>query len=88
MPAAKIPRPLLRQSVSSHEFGQQLPKLVDIPSRMAKESVVVREMAVANGVTGDNQVGDIPMTRRSDPASHQQPESFKTWLGEDGRKCQ
>ncbi|WP_302120786.1 hypothetical protein [Allorhodopirellula heiligendammensis] len=34
---------------------------VDAPSRLREEAVVIREMPVATGVAGNNQIGDKAM---------------------------
>lgn len=47
-----------------------LPEIVDLPRGLREEPVIVREVSVVDGVTGDDQVGDIAMPYRKDPAGH------------------
>ena len=65
------------------QLGQQSPQVVDLPRGLREEPVIVREVSVADGVTGDNQVRDIAMPDRNNPAGHQQSKRLKTRGRED-----
>ena len=43
------------------QLGQKFPKLVNIPNRATEEAMIVREVSVADGVTGNDQIRDITM---------------------------
>ena len=45
-------------------------------------------LCVAGGITGDDQIGDLPMPHGQDPAGHQQLESGKTGLGKNRMKVE
>ena len=54
-----------------NQDSQAFPEMVDLPSGMTKEAVIVREVPVSHGIAGHNQVGDIAMANREDPSGHQ-----------------
>ena len=43
------------------QLGQKFPKLVNIPNRATEEAMIVREVPVADEVTGSDQIRDITM---------------------------
>jgi len=53
------------------QLSKQPPEMVDIPDSLAEETVIVREVPIANRITGDNQIGDIAMSDRESPSGHQ-----------------
>jgi len=57
---------------SAHDqLRQQFPKMVPIPSCVAEEPMVVREMSIAYRIAGNDYVGNVTVTPRDDPAGHQ-----------------
>jgi len=65
------------------QLSEQLPKMIDVPNRLREETVVIREVVVANGVTGNNQVGNVAMPDRENSAGHQPPKSMVAELGKN-----
>ena len=71
---------------ANNQLGKQFPEPIDIPNGLREESVIIREVAIAGRIAGDDQIGDIAMSSRENPAGHQKAEGLKAWMGEDGRK--
>ena len=72
---------------SNDQLSEKFPEVIDIPNSVAKESVVIGEVPIANRIAGDDQVGDIAMPDREDPAGHQQPEGSEAGLSKNGCEC-
>ena len=58
--------------------------MIDIPNGLAEESVVVGEVPVADRIAGNDQVGDVAMSDRKNPACHQQTKRLKAGVCENG----
>ena len=66
---------------------QQSPEVIDVPDGVTEEAVVVGEVPVADGITGDDQVGHVSMSNGENPPCHQQTKGLKAGFGENGREC-
>ncbi len=47
-----------------NQDSQAFPEMIDVPSGMTEEAVIIGEVPVSYGITGHNQVGDIAMPNR------------------------
>ncbi len=56
-----------------NQDSQALPQMIDVPSGITKEAVIVGEVPVSNRIAGHNQVGNVAMPNRKDPSGHHQP---------------
>ena len=84
--AGDYDRGILVDQATDNQYGQQLPEMINVPDGMAKEAVVIREVPVAGRVAGDNQIGNVSVSGRENPAGHQQSKRLKARIGEDWRK--
>ena len=51
--------------------AKTFPKMIDFPFGMTEEPVVIREVAMADGTAGDDQISNIAMPYGNDPAAHE-----------------
>ena len=72
---------------SNDQLSEKFPEVIDIPNSVAKESVVIGEVPVANRIAGNDQIGDEAMSGRDNPAGHQQPEGSEAGLSKNGCEC-
>jgi hypothetical protein len=70
-----------------NQNSQAFPEMIDVPTGMTEEAVIVREVSVPYGIAGHDQVGDIAMPGRKNPPRHQQLESSERRSRKDRPKA-
>ena len=58
--------------------------MIQLSHGVGEEAMVIGEVAVVDGVAGDNQIGDIAMPHRQNPTRHGQAKRGKARFGKDG----
>ena len=68
------------------QFGQMHGQNIEVPGGMAEEAVKATPMSVVQVAAGEDNLGNIPVPVRKNPATGHLHKGLKRWCREDGRK--